>query len=395
MIPKIQITDNGYIVPTTQEINVGVWQVLREALGDNISQVQGTPQYQLATSWTAIIKDIYDHDVELANQYDPRYATGIYQDAIGELYFMTRKAATHSVAPLTMTGLSGAVIPDGFKVQDVAGNLWSTAGQYNIGSSGTVTGTVICDTGGSIEANVNSITIIPTALSGLDSVTNNDSAVVGYDEESRQDFNVRRRESVAINSKMTDDAVRGAVADVANVVDVYAISNPTDATVTKGATNYSMIRNSIVVSVVGGNDYDVAKAAFIKAGTGCSWNGNTDVTVIDENYPSFPPTYPIKILRPEFVDVYVQVSVLDLSIIAPSDSAAIKKTILDGASSGDNKVRIGKTFIPSVYQCGMPSVGIVSIKTSLDGTTWVDKLPIGIDQYPSLNEFRISIVESA
>lgn len=395
MIPKIQITDNGYIVPTTQEINVGIWQMLRGAFGDNISQVQGTPQYQLATSITAEIRDLFDHMVELANQYDPRYATGIFQDAIGELYFMTRKLATNSICPVVFTGLSGAVIPEGFKVQDVAGNLWSTAGQYNIGSSGTVTGTVICDTAGAIDANVGSIIIIPTALSGLDSVTNTDSAVAGYNEENRQDFNVRRRESVAINSKMTDDAVRGAVGDVANVVDVYAISNPTDATVTFGATNYSAIRNSIVVSVVGGNDYDVAKAAFIKAGTGCSWNGNTPVTVIDDSYPSFPPEYPIRILRPDFLDVYVQISVLDIEKVTPADSAAAKKFILDSAASGDNRVRIGKTFIPSIYQCGLPSLGVVSIKASLNGTTWVDKLPIGIDQYPSLNEFRISIVESA
>lgn len=395
MIPKIQITENGYIVPTTQQINEGVWGVLRSALGEDLSMVQGTPQYQLATSLTAIVKDIYDHDVELANQFDPRYAFGIYQDAIGELYFLTRKLATNSVCPVTFTGLNGVVIPEGFKVQDVAGNLWSTAGQYNIGSGGTVTGTVICDTAGAIEANVNSITIIPSALSGLDSVTNNDSAVAGFNEESRQDFNVRRRESVAINAKMTDDATRGAVLDVANVVDCYVVSNPTDATVTKGATSYPLIRNSIVVSVVGGTDYEVARAAFIKAGTGCSWNGNTPVTVIAEEYDTNPPEYPITILRPDFLDVYVQVSVLDLSKVTVELETAIKNHILNGASTGENRVRIGKTFVPSVYQCDAPPVGIVSIKCSTDNLTWVSKLPIGIDQYPSLNSFRISIVQEA
>lgn len=392
MIPKIEITEAGYIVPTTQEINVGVWQMLREALGDNISQVQGTPQYQLATSFTAMVKDTYDHFVELANQFDPRYAEGIFQDAIGELYFMTRKLATRSVCPVVFEGLTGANIPEGFIVQDVAGNTWETAGAYNIGTGGTVTGQVICTTAGAIEANPNSIIIIPTALVGLDRVYNEDSAVVGYAEESRADFNVRRAESVAINSKMTDDAVRGAVLNIRDVVDCYAISNPTDATVTFGVTNYPAIRNSIVVSVVGGDDYDVAEAAFIKAGTGCSWNGNTPITVYAQDYDTNPPAYPITFLRPDFVDTYIRITVLDLTKVTVQDQQAAKDHILSKASTGDNRVRIGGTVIPALFMCGMPSMGIVKIEVSKDGTTWTDKMDYGIDEYPSLNEFRITVV---
>ena len=392
MIPKIEITPQGYIVPTTQDINVGVWQLLREALGDNLSQVQGTAQHQLATSFTAMVKDVYDHFVELANQYDPRYANGIFQDAIGELYFLTRKLATHSVCPVVFEGLTGAKIPQGFIVQDVAGNNWETAGAYNIGTGGTVTGTVICATAGAIEASPNSIIVIPSALVGLDRVYNEDSAVVGYAEESRTDFNVRRAESVAINSKMTDDAVRGAVLNIRDVVDCYAISNPTDQTVTFGATNYPAIRNSIVVSVVGGDDYDVAEAAFIKAGTGCAWNGNTPITVYAQDYESNPPAYPITLLRPDFLDTYFRVTVLDLDKVTVQDQNTVKQHILDSAASGDNRVRIGGTVIPALFMCGMPSINIVKIEVSTDGETWTDKQEYGIDQYPSLNEFRISIV---
>lgn len=391
-IPKIEITDIGINAPTVEQINTGVWQTLQSALGDNVSQVQGTVQYQLATSFTAMIKDVFDSFIELANQFDPRFATGIYQDAIAELYFIARKLATHSVCPLTFEGLSGSPIPAGFQVQDVAGRLWSTAGAYNIGAGGSVVGTVICDEAGAIEANPNSINIIPSALVGLDRVYNTDSAIVGYAEESRQDFNVRRRESVAINAKMTDDAVRGAVLAIPNVVDCYAVSNPTDATVTFGSTNYPAIRNSIVVSVVGGDDYDVAEAAFIKAGTGCSWNGNTPITVLAQDYPTNPPQYPITFLRPDFLDVYIQITVLDISSVTVQDQTAAKDYILSSSASGENKVRINKTFIPAVYMCGMPNIDIVSIKASTDNVTWQDKLPIGLDQYPSLNAFRISIV---
>lgn len=394
MIPKIEITEVGYTAPTTQQINNGVWSVWDGALGGNLSRVQGSPQYQITTSETAIVKEFQDLMIRLANQFDPRYAMGIFQDAIGELYFMTRNLATNSVCPVVFEGLSGAIIPEGFIVQDVAGRAWRTTGTYNIGANGTVTITVICDVSGAIEANPNSINVIPTALVGLDRVYNVDSAIVGYDEEGRVDFNVRRKESVAINGKMTDDATKGAVLAVRNVVDAYVISNPTDATVTFGETNYPAIRNSIVVSVVGGNDYDVAKAAFIKAGTGCSWNGNTDVTLLAEGYGENPPTYPIKILRPDFIDIYFKVVVKDKSKVSFPLETEVKNLILSKTSTGEDRLRIAKNVIPSDYICGMPSIGLKSILASFDGIDWSDELPIGIDQYPSANAFRISIEES-
>ena len=394
MIPKIKVTNVGYVVPTTEEVNNGTWDMLDQAYGGNLSRVQGTPQYQLNTSWTAVIKDCYDKLVYLANQYDPRYAEGIFQDAIGELYFMTRKLATRSQCPVVFQGLAGAVIPKGFAVQDLSGRTWRTNGTYNIGSDGKVTITVTCDVAGAIEALPNSIVVIPTSINGLDRVYNEVSAVMGYDEEKRVDFEVRRKESVAINSKMTDSATLGAVLAVRDVVDAYVISNPTDATVKKGATNYPLIRNSIVVSVVGGNDYDVAKAAFIKAGTGCSWNGNVDVTIVAEGYPSNPPTYPIKILRPAFLDIWVKVIVKDKSLISYTVKQEVIKHILNSAASGENKVRIAKDFIPADYICGMPKIGLKGIVASTDGKTWVNEIPIGIDQYPSLNSFRISVEES-
>lgn len=391
MIPKIEITDEGYKVPTTEQINTGVWDLLKSTFGADISTVQGTPQYQLATSLTGIVRDIYDHDVQLANQFDPRYAGGIYQDAIGEIYFMSRKLATHSVAPLTFEGLNGVVIPQGYQVRDVAGNLWETTGTYNINNTGRVTGNVMAVSSGAIEANPNSINTIITALSGLDRVFNADSAIVGYNEEKRDDFEIRRQESVSINAKMTDDAVRGAVLNIRDVVDCYVISNPTDTTVTKGATDYPLIRNSIVCSVVGGNDYEVAEAAFIKGGTGCSWNGNTPVTVYDNSYDGAKPAYPIRILRPDFLDVFVRITVLDIDALTLEKQNEIKDYIIKSSSTGTNKVRIGKTLIPAVYMFGLQDIGVISIKVSTDDETWVDTLPIGIDQYPSIDEFRISI----
>lgn len=394
MIPEIQITDIGYIVPTTEQINAGAWQLLDTSMGGNLSRVQGTFQHQLVTSITAMVKEFYDKQVQLANQFDPKFATGIYQEAIGELSDLTRDLATRSICPVVFRGLVGVVIPNGFIVQDLTGRNWRTSGQYNIGTSGTVVITCICDVAGAIEALPHSINRIVSALNGLDSVDNEDSAVMGFDEESPVDFEVRRQESLEKNAKMTDDSVRGNVLAVRDVVDCYAISNPTDQTVSIGETNYQAIRNSITVSVVGGSDYDVAKAAFIKAGTGCAWNGNTPIRIFAEEYPVNPPHYDLKILRPDFIDIHIKVIIKDpTSLSYPSETEA-KNHILESSQSGENRVRIGKNLIPSDYICGMPKIGIKSIVASFDGVDWKDELPIGIDQYPSLDAFRITFKDS-
>lgn len=389
MIPKLQITEKGYLAPTTKEINAGVWRMLQDVMGENLSTVQGTVQYQLATSITAIIKDRDDHSIELANQYDPRYADGIYQDAIGELYFMTRQLATRSVCPVTFIGLVGVTIPTGFIIRDINGNDWETTGTYNIGVSGRVTGNVMCLTAGAIEANIDSINIIPSALTGLDRVTNEVNVIAGFNEESRQAFEMRRRESVSANSKMTDDAVRGAVLGLPNVVDCFAVSNPTDATVQFGATNYNMIRNSITVSVVGGVDYDVAEMALIKAGTGCSFNGNTPVTVYSREHPINPPPYDIKILRPDIVPLHFKVTVVDISLVSVNEKNSIQQAIIDYIKS----MRITQTIIPSAIICKI-GVEVIQIEVSLDGADWKSIQKMGIDQYPTTDEFKISIVQA-
>ena len=135
-------------------------------------------------------------------------------------------------------------------------------------------------------------------------------------------------------------------------------------------------------------------AAFIKAGTGCSWNGNTDVIIIADGYDHTPPTYPIKILRPEFKDVYFKVIVQDKSKVSFVLESQIKQQILSAVSSGEKRFRIFKNILPADYICGLPSIGLKSIVASFDGLSWFDELSIGLDQFPSLDAFRISIEES-
>jgi len=399
-IPPITITDQGIIAPSTQEVLNGVWAMFREAFGDDLNQSQDTPQGQLVVSLTAIIQDERNQMIQLMNQIDPQYSRGIWQDAIGELYFLTRQQNTFSTSPITLEGLVGTVVQTGFQIGDQAGNIWETTGDFIIDTGGSITGTVQCLTAGAIEAASNTITNIIVALSGLDRVTNPSAATAGLDEESRENFEIRREESVAANAKNTDAAVRGAIANLPSVVDVWVKSNPTDETVNFGSTNYPVIRNSILISVVGGTDYDIAWQALVKAGTGCSFNGNTEVTVYDtDTFPVDAPDYQVKFLRPSMVTVKYRVKVEDFASMSYQDEQDIKNAILNSLKTGKTRARIAQNIRAAQYfpvVINATDLSIVDVEISIDGgTTWVNAAQLGVDQFPNTTAFDITVIDDA
>lgn len=396
MIPKLEITQQGIIAPTTQEVIDGLWSLMKGAFGDKLNVSMDTPQGQLVTTLAAIITDERNQLIELFNQFDPRYADGQMQDAIGYLYFLQRKQATKSVAELTFNGLSGVTIPTGFQILDEAGLYWSTTGESRIGTNGLATVNASCNTAGMVSAQPNTINRIVRNISGLDSVTNNAAAVIGRNAESRQEFELRREQSVAKNAKNMNSSTYGAVSNINDVIDCYVVDNPSDATIKVGKTNYSLIRNSIAVSVVGGDDNEIAKQILTKAGTGCAFVGNTAVTYEDiENFPYMPPKYEIKFIRPTHIPVEFTVSFEDKNLLTFQEKEAVKNAILDEFKAGRGKGQIAKRLIASDYICTVAQSTtnrLLSIQVSRKGNASENYIDFGIDEFPVLSAEDIRIM---
>lgn len=396
-IPPLQITDTGITAPPTNEVIDGVWEMFKKAFGKDMNTAMNTPQGQLVTSLAAIITDERNQMINLLNQFDPRYAQGIWQDGLGYIYFMTRKHATHSSVEIVLTGLAGTTIAAGTLFNDVNGNAWQTTQKTIIGNDGCATARALCTRSGIVDAAPDTITTIPKAISGLDRITNPYAAIAGVNEESRIDFERRRYASVAVNSKNTNASTYGAVADLADVKDVFVIDNPTDETIRVGATNYPVIRNSILVAVIGGDDETIARTILTKAGSGCSFNGNTECVIADtENFPIRPPTYKVKFLRPALVPVFFQVTVADRDLLSYQDSEAVKDAIIKAFSSGTAKATIGQPVVASKFICpvaaAIPHLSIVSLKISKEQENWLDMLNIGVDEFPTTTTYQIKIV---
>lgn len=386
-IPNIQFTAQGIEAPTREAVTNGLWALMRQAFGPNITQDARTPQGQLVTSLTAVITDRDSQFIELANNFDPRYSFGKFQEALGAIYFLSRSEATRSVVTLAFTGLAGSIVPVGAKVQDGNGNIWETTQMGTVDvPTGTVTVSARAQVPGPIQAATGTINNLLDTLPGIDRAENLVPAVPGSNEESRSDFELRRADSVTANSRLTNSAVFGAVFDLPDVIDVRVIDNPTDESITVGATNYPMIRNSLLVSVVGGDDYDIAGKIMAKGGTGCAFVGNTDVLWKDtDNYDDgFPPEYDVKFLRPTIVPLYFNIAVANFDTLTSQQVSAARQSIASQLASSPRRARIGGTVLASSFGCGLDSgLGVVEIKVSTDGSTWLSLIEFGIDQFPS------------
>src|ERR1043165_4853984 len=110
-VPTITFTPTGFETPSEEQILAGVLAVFNAAFGGNMNLNLSTPQGQLAMALTQIIGANNDLLLALLNGVDPAYASGLMQDAIARIYFLTRKPAQSTAVECTITGLPGTVIP--------------------------------------------------------------------------------------------------------------------------------------------------------------------------------------------------------------------------------------------------------------------------------------------
>lgn len=284
-VPPIVFGPAGPVAPSAAEILTGVRADLNAAFGGDLNPALETPQGQLASSETAVVKDKDDQFVFLANMFDPAYSLGRYQDALARIYFIYRIGAEPTTVTVTCGGLAGTIIPAGTLIKSSSDdNLYAATNAGTIASIGTVDIDFENTITGPIACPIDSVELYQT-IPGWDTVTNAGAGVLGNDEESRAAFEARRFASVAINARGILGAIEGAVLAVPDVIDAYTTENPTGSPLV--ITGVTLDPHSLYVAVAGGTDQAVAEAIWSKKAPGCDYTGDTTVTVHDTN-PAYP-----------------------------------------------------------------------------------------------------------
>lgn len=407
-VPVIQWTPEGVILPTDAEILAGRQADINTAFGGGVNPALSSPQGQIASSDSAIIADKNSAIAYVANQVDPLYSEGRWQDAIGRIYFMTRNPATSTVVIATIGGQPGTYIPAGVLALDTSQNVYQLLGAVTIGPDSTIPAEFSNVATGPIPCSAGSLIQLYQSVPGWDSITNTAAGILGSDVESPQAFELRRQNSVALNSHGTTDTIFANVYAVAGVLDCYVIDNPSGVTVPYGSTNYPLAPHSVYVAVVGGTASAIAQAIWNAKDGGCSYSawpdypsgsavpgdGSVETVVVYDQRPQYAPNYPaygVSFIVPAATPVYFAVTVANAGSLPSDYVTLIQNAVLAqfNGQNGNTPAGIASLILALSYTgaifAAVPGVSLVSVLVGLSGPATLYDITMGIDQQPTLS----------
>lgn len=244
-VPRPELTATGYVPPTEAAILAGEQTDFNTAFGKTLNFGLTTPQGQLASTMTAIIGAADAMFAALANGVDPAYAYGRMQDAIGRIYFLNRLPGSFTTVQCLCIGAAGTVIPTNSQARTAEGVIFRTDGGV-IPSGGQVTLAFYATSVGPIPCAADTLNIIYQTVPGWDTVNNPADGVLGTEVETRSEFELRRQQSVAVNSVSPNQAVLGSLLGNDIFTGVQNVPGILDAYVTDNSNNYDISRNPAV-----------------------------------------------------------------------------------------------------------------------------------------------------
>lgn len=413
-VPLPTFTPAGLVTYDEQTILAGVqqdWVSAFALAGKTLNTELTTPQGQIQQSESYIVAAVQAALAQLIASVDPMTAAGVFQDALGRIYFLTRQAATFSTVEATVTGTPGATLPIGSQARSSDGSIWTSVdlASYDVGGSATVLfkATVA---GPLPVAGINDLTIYQQVPNWL-AIANAAPSSPGTAVESRVEFEARRAASVQIGGIGQPANVRAAIANVTGVTDLFVFNNGSDATVNYGATSLPVPPHSIAISVTGGASADIAVAINSKLDCGCgmvtSGGLGTLITVNVQdtvNYVPPYPTYPIRFIRPLNKNVYMTVNVADLTTLPANYASQVQTAIANAFASGFvsndgtisvERARIGGQIVAAEFAAPLLALGnITPINIFVSFTAAPssgDAVTLGIDQQPVCPVLNISV----
>lgn len=396
-VPAPSFTAAGFVSPQPTDILAGVEADISQAFQIALGFALTTPQGQLASSWAAILANVYATFCFLAQQFDPAFSSGRFQDGIARIYGLQREPSTPTSLQVLCGGAANLQLPgldlnntSPATVKDASSNIYQLVTTVTIGAGGSVTGEFNCTTSGPIAVPAANEIEIFGVIPGWDtaSVT---TGTEGTNVESQQELAARMTASVAINSLGPIGPIIGAVAAVPGVTDYWGFNNTSDSPVT--INGVTIAAKSIYIAVAGSfSNLAVAQAILSKKGGGCGMSGNTTVTALDNNplYPA-PQPYQITFTVATSIQMVFKV-VLKNNANVPSNAATLVQNALIAAVTqgvlpnstenvADLQARISSVIYALNYAQVISALGswaqLVSIGVSIPTSTYADAVFFG------------------
>ena len=197
-------TSTGIIVPNDTSVLLGIQKKFQEIFGTDIDLSAETPVGRLIEAFAVVVKTTLGVTAQTANQFNVNEATGIYLDAIAQVYDLKRIAGTKTkitikcyfsdnptgtntipAGSLIMSGSNGAMFKidsaitnDGSQIEEDTGRIYAL-------------GTATAVKAGPIVAPPGSVNSIQSSVMGWVGVTNIGPTYTGTDIETDEAFRKR------------------------------------------------------------------------------------------------------------------------------------------------------------------------------------------------------------
>jgi uncharacterized phage protein gp47/JayE len=320
-----ELTPAGYVIKTGSE-----WFIqerdLYLAIDPNWNLDPSTPDGLKLASDAEIWTNLDEQAYAAYNSKDPNAAGGVELD---KLLILTtgrpRNEGTPSNVVLTVTGINGTNIPQGSIAESTEnGSTWQTDAVVTIGISGTATVNASAVLVGDTQASVGVITRIKTPIGGWQSVTNLTVATPGTNSETDPEARERRNRSVALPGNNQLDNMISALLSTEGVRRVSIPENDTNVTDANGLPPHS-----IAPIVDGGTDEDVALSIYLKKNPGVTLHPVNAPVVVPVVSPVTGNSKDITFSRPDYIDVIVEVQIVNDGSLPANAAQLVKDAILD------------------------------------------------------------------
>lgn len=377
-----KVNSNGVITVDTSEIKSTLEDAYKNALGSNLNLDASTPQGQLIQSETAIIEEIQTDLVSLANAFNVYTAEDDALDSAGSFFGYYRKINQPTVVIATLQGSPNTVIPAGSKASN--GNYdFESLDNITIPASGIIQAEFQCTTMGAIPCVAGTLNTIVSTITGWDSINNTTNGVVGYSTETDNEFRARITANwLNIRAVSLLGAIIDNVAQLDGVISVIGRENP-DGQV-KVVDGLTLQPHSIWLTVLGGNQSEIAEVLTKKKTLGAFTNGDTIIKYYDDISQY---TYLYRIKRPDVESLFIQVN-YEKNVYTPAEvESSIISLIMQFIES--NPIKIGQlitgNWLAEAFD-GYNQINLLSVKVKLaEADEWADYVNLSLEQIASVS----------
>ena len=346
-----QLTDTGFERTRLIDRLAEIQGDAKAIFGQDIDLSSDTMDGQHISLFAEAIADL-DELAELVwLSFDPDLAFGNSLSRLVKINGIERSQGAYSVVNLTITGTPLVLIPKGSAVSNASGTVEVyTTKDVRIDKTGTAIVEAMPESMGAISANAHTLTVIKSPLFGWSSVTNTAAMTVGKIRESDQALRTRRRGSVSKGNRNMTEALWAKLSDLAGVIDVSVLENPTQTEDSRGLPPHS-----IHVVIAGGDDSEIAETIWLSKTGGTVVAGTESHIVIDE----VGGEQVMKFSRPVDVSVNIEVFITPLSGYSFSTESLIKNVLV---SYLQETISVGGSIINSALYSPLNEIGGFAIE---------------------------------